>query len=81
AVHHSLWGMFAIRKGPWKMIPQRGSGGFTRPREIDPTKEGGPPGQLYNLQSDPSETKNLWDAHPEIVAQLTNLLNDIRAEQ
>ena len=28
AVHHSLWGHFAIRQGPWKMAPKRGSGGF-----------------------------------------------------
>lgn len=79
AVHHSLWGMFAIRKGPWKLISQRGSGGFTRPREIDPATEGGPAGQLYNLESDPSETRNVWDSNPEVVSELTALLHSIRA--
>lgn len=78
AVHHSLWGAFAIRKGPWKMIPQRGSGGFTAPRELDPKEVGGPPGQLYNLQEDPSETKNLWNQHPDIVASLSELLERVR---
>lgn len=80
AVHHSLWGVFALRQGPWKMIPHRGSGGFTRPREIDPEKEGGPVGQLYNLESDPSETENLWNEHPEIVARMQALLEKVQAD-
>ncbi len=79
AVHHSLWGKFAIRQGPWKMIPQRGSGGFTFPRELDADKVGGPIGQLYNLDSDPSETKNLWNAEAKIVARLAQLLTEVQA--
>lgn len=77
AVHHSLWGNFAIRRGDWKMIPSRGSGGFTRPREIVP-QPGEPTGQLYNLKHDPSETKNLWNQRPDIVAELQELLTDIQ---
>lgn len=78
AVHHSLWGSFALRTGPWKFIPSRGSGGFTFPREIDPSKDGGPPGQLYHLISDPSETKNVWNDNPAIVARLSQQLDQIR---
>ena len=78
AIHHALWGDFAIRKGPWKMIPQRGSGGFTYPKTIDPAKEGGPAGQLYNLADDPSETKNLWDEKPDIVAELQAQLDSVK---
>ena len=78
AVHHSLWGTFALRQGPWKMIPKRGSGGFTRPRELDPAKEGGPIGQLYHLYHDPSETTNLWNNHPEIVQRLEKLLAGVK---
>ena len=77
AVHHSLWGTFAIRRGPWKMIPARGSGGFTRPRKIDPSP-GEPTGQLYHLQNDPSETMNLWNEYPEIVSELRQQLADIQ---
>ena len=80
AVHHSLWGEFAIRQGPWKMIPHRGSGGFSQPRDIDPTKEGGPPGQLYHLADDPSETKNVWDEHPEVVERLGKLLKQVQGD-
>lgn len=78
AVHHSLWGMFAIRKGDWKLVEQRGSGGFTRPRVIDPGKEGGPIGQLYNLREDPSETTNLWNEKPEMVKKLSQLLKTVK---
>jgi arylsulfatase A len=81
AIHHSLWGMFAIRQGPWKMISKRGSGGFTRPREIDAKKVGGPPGQLYNLASDPSETKNVWEKHPDVVERLQSLLAQVRNDE
>ncbi len=78
AIHHSLWGTFAARQGPWKMIPHRGSGGFTQPRDLDPEKEGGPAGQLYHLDNDPAETQNLWNKHPEIVEKLQALLKDVK---
>jgi arylsulfatase A-like enzyme len=80
AIHHSLWGDFAVRQGPWKMIPQRGSGGFTFPRELDPEKVGGPPGQLYNLAVDPSETQNVWDENPAVVSHLAELLARVQAD-
>jgi arylsulfatase A len=72
-VHHSGSGMFAIRQGPWKLIEGLGSGGFTAPQRIKPTP-GGPEGQLYNLDDDPSEQKNLWAEQPEIVKRLSTLL-------
>ena len=80
AVHHSLWGVFAIRQGPWKLIPHRGSGGFTFPKELDPEKEGGPAGQLYHLEKDPSETKNVWEDHPDVVKRLGELLEKVKGE-
>lgn len=78
AVHHSLWGNFAIRKGRWKLMPKRGSGGFTAPRNIDASKAGGPNGQLYDIHNDPSETSNVWQEHPEVVAELSALLKRIQ---
>jgi arylsulfatase A-like enzyme len=72
-VHHSLSGMFSIRQGKWKLILGRGSGGFTRPQKIEPNP-GEPAGQLYNLDDDMAESKNLWSKHPEIVERLTKLL-------
>ncbi|HBJ86290.1 MAG TPA: arylsulfatase [Verrucomicrobiales bacterium] len=81
AVHHSMQGVFAIRQGPWKLVPDhRGSGGFSQPKNLDPAKEGGPPGQLYNLETDPGETRNVYAEHPEIVERLAKLLKSIQDE-
>lgn len=81
AVHHSLSGVFAVRQGPWKLVPDhRGSGGFSNPKSLDPAKVGGPQGQLYHLQDDPSETKNRYDEQPEVVDRLTKLLESIRSK-
>lgn len=75
-VHDSNQGQFAVRQGPWKLILCQGGGGIGwSPDQADPTQ---PPGQLYNVVDDPSEGTNLYAEHPEIVARLTTLLEDIR---
>jgi arylsulfatase A len=79
AIHHSLNGVFAIRQGPWKLVPDhRGSGGFSQPRMLDPAKSGGPRGQLYHLGEDPAETRNRYDEEPAQVERLTRQLNTIQ---
>ena len=60
--------MMTIRSGDWKLITQLGSGGFSKPKLIEPVA-GGPSGQLYNLADDPGETTNLYLQHPDIVAR------------
>ena len=82
-VHHSLSGLFAIRQGRWKLILGRGSGGFTAPRRIDPKKlaAGEPHGQLYDLVSDPGESRNLYNDHPAVVERLTELLEKLRKDR
>lgn len=74
-VHHSINGSFAIRKGDWKFILCAGSGGWSFPRSKKELK-GLPPFQLYNLKNDPGEKNNLFDQHPEIEAELKQLLID-----
>ena len=69
--------MFAIRDGRWKLIAGRGSGGFSKPRRIQP-KPGEPAGQLYDLAADLGETKNLYLEKPEIVQRLTEMLAQSR---
>jgi arylsulfatase A len=76
-IHHSSKGYFAIRKGDWKLIEGRGSGGFSVPVIIEP-KEGEPIGQLYNLNEDPAEINNLYNEDPEKVKELLAELNVIR---
>ena len=69
-----------IRQGDWKLIAQLGSGGFSRPSHIDPIADG-PEGQLYNLARDPDESENLYLMHPEIVARLTDTLQQTVATE
>ena len=72
-IHHSGNGMFSIRKDNWKLITELGSGGFTAPKHEDPVP-GGPKGQLYDLSKDPRETNNLYLEFPEVVKEMTKLL-------
>jgi arylsulfatase A-like enzyme len=72
-VHHSGAGMFSLRKGRWKLICGLGSGGFSEPKHVEPGP-GDPPGQLYDMDGDWRETGNLWANHPDVVEELTGLL-------
>ncbi|MAE76338.1 MAG: sulfatase, partial [Planctomycetes bacterium] len=69
-----------IRQGKWKLITHLGSGGFSRPRRVEP-RPGGPKGQLYDLAADPSETTNLWLREPTIVDLLTERLAAARKKR
>jgi len=70
-------GLYGIRCGKWKLIAGLGSGGFSKPRRRKPAA-GEPPGQLYDLQADLGETKNLYAERPEVVEKLTKLLEQQR---
>lgn len=78
-VHHSIHGQFAIREGSWKLALCPGSGGWAKPGDLAARQQGLPAVQLYNLATDPGETKNLEAAHPEIVQRLTAQLESIVA--
>ena len=73
-VHHSVNGSFAIRKGPWKLILCPGSGGWSDPKPDSPGIAQLPPYQLYNLEEDMGETINLAEEYPEIVDELSSLM-------
>src|SRR5207244_10372128 len=73
-VHHSVNGSFAIRQGKWKLCLCLGSGGWSAPRPGKDDVTGLPPVQLFDLEADIGETKNLQDDHPEMVEQLVQLL-------
>jgi arylsulfatase A-like enzyme len=76
-VHHSSSGHFAVRKGKWKLLLCRGSGGWSPPREDAARKQNLPPVQLYNLHDDPKETTNLQADYPQVVQQLNAALRQI----
>ncbi|MCU0748340.1 MAG: arylsulfatase [Akkermansiaceae bacterium] len=67
-------GTMLIRSGDWKLIDKPGSGGFSK---SPPARIGDPPGQLYNLANDRSEQNNLYQQHPERVAELSRLMKQI----
>jgi len=60
-VHHSISGKFAYRLGKWKLIMTKASGGWTKEKmTVDA------PGQLYNMEVDPGEQKNLYDQKNDV---------------
>ncbi|MBC7235832.1 MAG: arylsulfatase [Chloroflexi bacterium] len=76
-VHHSGNGLFSLRRGEWKCIMGLGSGGFSEPRDMEP-EPGGPRGQLYQMADDPGEQTNLWLERPDVVAELSAILERYR---
>jgi arylsulfatase A len=73
-ISHSIGGSFSIRQGPWKLCLSAGSGGWSAPREADAKKANLPPMQLYNLDEDKGEQKNLVTTNPEKVEALLKIL-------
>lgn len=72
-VHHSIDGSFSIRQGRWKLELCPGSGGWSHPVPGE-EKEDDPKFQLYDLEEDIEETRNLVNENPEKVSHLTALL-------
>jgi arylsulfatase A len=67
-IHHSISGMFAIRKGEWKLIMGKGpGGGWAKGSKTEARLV-----QLYKLDDDLAETNNLEASHPEVVEALVN---------
>ncbi|MBM3858932.1 MAG: arylsulfatase [Verrucomicrobia bacterium] len=73
---HSADGVFAIRRGPWKYIegiPVDNIKPGIRKTRADEFRA-----QLYNLQDDPAETKDVSAQHPDVVKELVALLDRYR---
>ena len=76
----------SIRKGKWKYLDHKGSGGNNYDgkrtgrwgaKEFQlPEKAPDAPGQLYDLEKDPGETNNLYFENPELVKELTAKLDE-----
>ena len=85
-LHQTISLALAIRRGPWKYLDHKGSGGnnYNRPgtwgmkQYVLPEKAPDAPGQLYNLESDPGETSNLYFKNPEIVRELKGKLEEFK---
>ena len=85
-LHQTISLDLAIRRGPWKYLDHKGSGGNNYSRSgrwgmkeyMVPEKAPLAPGQLYNLSSDPGETENLYYKNPEIVKELKGKLEEFK---
>ena len=83
-LHQTISLALAIRRGPWKYLDHEGSGGnnYNKPKlkrfQLKDTAPGAL-GQLYNLETDPGETTNLYFERPEIVKELKAQLEAFKA--
>ncbi len=72
---HSARGVFAIRQGGWKYIEGKPNAPVSAQQlERNPEYRE----QLYYLEEDPAETKNVLDQHPDQARRLAALLNKHR---
>ena len=75
----SAKGVYALRQGSWKVIASnggiKGKDGKRRETPEDPGHA-----QLFNLKNDPGEQHDVSSEHPELVHELTNILDHYRAQ-
>lgn len=82
-LHQTISLDLAIRKGDWKYLDHKGSGGNRyegvklKPYAL-PDAAPDAPGQLYHMTRDPGETNNLYFEHPEIVKALKGQLEQFK---
>jgi arylsulfatase A len=82
AVHHSCSGRFAVRKGDWVLIDDPSGGDNVEPdwfRKQRGYVDHEHPAELFNLSEDISERYNSYAEHPEIVADLTSVLETVQS--
>ncbi len=75
-VFHSANGVFALQQDQWKLIQGTKGAGAGKDR-VHPDSLMRT-GQLYNLNLDPYEEKDLWDQHPDIASKLHQTLERIK---
>jgi arylsulfatase A-like enzyme len=77
---------YAIRMGDWKLVERSGAPEFESVRnkrkaaaaEKKRKAAAAKPDELYNLASDPAETRGVRAEHAELAAKMKKLLNEAR---
>lgn len=81
AIHHSMRGTFAVRKGDWILIDGPTGGDNAEPEWFREKRGYEPhdlPVELFNLTTDVSERKNCYSEQPAIVADLAKILRQAK---
>ena len=78
-VHHSDSGLFAIRRGNWKVVFDK-AGGTRRTNPKDLPVKNPADIQLFDMKHDSVESTNLQEQRPEIVNELAVLLDKFITE-
>ncbi len=74
-IHQSIDGSLSIRIGHWKLEMCPGSGGWSNPRPGEEAPNA-PKFQLYDLDADISEKKNVIVEHPDIAEHMRAILKE-----
>ncbi len=74
-IHQSHRGMFAVRKGKWKLVLGNGSGGRAKPAGT-PFKR---PYRLFDMSKDLDESNNLIEEYPDVAERLEQEVEEIRS--
>jgi arylsulfatase A-like enzyme len=68
--------VLALRKGPWKLVPAIAG----KAKAKEGKARGTSATELYNLADDIGERKNIAAQHPEIVKEMTSVLQQVREQ-
>jgi arylsulfatase A len=82
AVHHSMQGQFALRRGEWVLIDAPTGGDNDEPEWLQAERGyemHDCPVELYDLREDLLQRKNRYTERPQLVAKMRELLEQVQA--
>ena len=75
-VYHLPRSAFDIRVSTWKLLPERGLGGFFQPRHLQPSG-GKTARQLSDTPEESAAVANVWRDHTKLVREIEEELGDV----
>ena len=77
-VEHNSAGTLSLRQGPWKYIEPSDRRAYNQNTDIELGNDPSP--QLYHLEEDRGEQRNVAAEHPDVLEELAALLQKLRDE-